>query len=62
MTMTTDKPITLPNAWPTDGRSRLVNHHIYGWVLAHPERTPHQFLNGRWIELQYPSVSRTASL
>lgn len=44
-----NKPNQFPTAWPTDGRSTLRNSDK-GWRLSHPQRDPHIYREGRWIE------------
>lgn len=44
--------IKFPSAWPTDKRSRIITHSIYGWVLYHPDRELMAFKDGSWINVQ----------
>ncbi len=43
-----DRPSKLPDAWPSDGRSKIKNSDR-GVIITHPERTPMIFKDGRWV-------------
>ncbi len=44
-----DRPSKIPDAWPTDGRSKIKNSDS-GVIITHPERTPMIFKDGRWVD------------
>ncbi len=46
-----NKPIKLPTAWPSDGRSKLSMMIGHGWVLSHPERNTMLYVNDKWEEI-----------
>jgi hypothetical protein len=51
-TMTQDnKPIKMPDAWPTDNRSRLALIEGAGWVLSHPDRLTMIYTSGKWRQM-----------
>lgn len=47
----------LPPTWPHDSRSR-VNLIDGVAILVHPDRRPHQVVNGRWEEVVPVSQAR----
>ncbi len=42
-----ERPSKLPDAWPSDGRSKIRNSER-GTIITHPDRTPMIFKEGRW--------------
>lgn len=55
--MTQDnKPIKMPDAWPSDNRSRLALIEGTGWVLSHPDRQTMLYSDGRWKQMRSEMV------
>lgn len=51
------KPMKLPDAWPSDGRSRISMRLGIGWVLTHPERPLMLYADGKWQEVKPMQVA-----
>lgn len=47
-----NKPIKLPDAWPSDGRSKLACIIGQGWVLHHPDRDTMIYQDCKWKVLK----------
>ena len=49
-----ERPSQFPDAWPTDGRSRIANMLGVGWILTHLERHPQHWEDGKkkWTPIE----------
>lgn len=45
-----------PSGWPTDNRSRMTQFKGM-WVIAHPERNPMVFDDGKWQQVKCGDVA-----
>lgn len=50
--MQDNRPIRLPDAWPTDGLSKMSMKLGIGWVIQHRDRESMVYMAGKWKPLE----------